>query len=291
MKTVTLAFDIERAGATNTENTIAIGASVVDENLNELDNIFIPGYFKGETKFEDRCWNEFWSKHEDKLEQLKYDGELTQYQREAEMVSQFLEFKLKWEDKAEEEGFRLEVVSDNNVYDGGFINEMIFEHTDCLPLPYTVRRKYAPFWETHSMQRGILMIIYPDYDGDTGFSERINRIYSIPESTVTHDHNPTHDAYTIAREHQVMLGIKARKYVLDMDELRKVKDEDAKLTNDDKTNPRERESIYQNTPIVDMSDPDVKDKIVKVIKQTDDACNIDYTVDVGADGGDVEVDF
>jgi hypothetical protein len=88
-----------------------------------------------------------------------------------------------------------------------------------------------------------------------------------------------------------MLGIKARKYVLDMDELRKVKDEDAKLTNDDKTNPRERESIYQNTPIVDMSDPDVKDKIVKVIKQTDDACNIDYTVDVGADGGDVEVDF
>lgn len=39
-----LAFDIEKSGSTDENNTIAIGASVVDENLIELDNFLYINY-------------------------------------------------------------------------------------------------------------------------------------------------------------------------------------------------------------------------------------------------------
>lgn len=45
-----LAFDIERSGTTVEYETIAIGASVVDENLKELDNFLYLNYYPIETQ-------------------------------------------------------------------------------------------------------------------------------------------------------------------------------------------------------------------------------------------------
>jgi hypothetical protein len=208
MNNIVLAFDIERSGARCEHHTIGIGASVVDSDFKELDRLFLPGYIQSETIFEDRCFDEFWSKFPDKLEELAYEGDLNMEERQKEMITEFQAFRAKWEKYAKDNKVTIEVVADNNVYDGGFINEMIFQHTDSLPLPYNTEQKYKSFWETHSEQRGFLMGIDPEFKGSWGLSKRISELYEIPEMTNDHDHNPANDAYTIAFEHQVMIAIR-----------------------------------------------------------------------------------
>lgn len=214
-QTIVLAFDIERSGGRCEHDTIAIGASVVDWTFKELDSLFLPGYFKKEhftpTVFEKRCWEEFWSKHTDILETLKYEGDLDKQSRQREMIDQFQRFREKWETTANDLGYRLELVSDNNVYDGGFLNEMIDKmRPGELLMPYTSSKpqKYKSFWETHSEQRGLLMAVDPSFTKNSGFTKRISELYELPPMMKSHDHNPANDAYTIAYEQQVLLGIR-----------------------------------------------------------------------------------
>lgn len=225
---VVIAFDIERSGGLSSSETIAIGLSAVNDKLEQLDSLFLPGYFgKDNTAWEQRCWDEFWSKNEDKLDQLKYTGGLSKSERQKEMINAFQEFRIKWERLSKKHGFKLELVCDNIVFDGGFINQMIAEHmpSGTLPLPYSadktpnddgvIAQKYKSLWETHSVQRGLLAVVDPDYKTDWGYTKRINELYSIPpmDPEITHDHLPHHDAYTIACEQQVVNGIRDRTIV------------------------------------------------------------------------------
>lgn len=215
MTSLTLAFDIERAGATSEYDTIGIGASVVDSNLDELDKLFLPGYMgKENTKFEERCWDEFWSKHEEKLELLRYNGNSSREERQKEMISEFQEFRRKWEKIAAERDLKLELISDNNIFDGGFINNMIMKYLpEEMPIPYNAGdKKYSCFWETHSEQKGLLAVVDPQFDKNWGFFQRIKELYSLPAMKCDPDHNPTNDARSIATEHQVFLGIRAKKF-------------------------------------------------------------------------------
>lgn len=215
---LTLAFDIERSGGGNTHETIGIGASVVDNNFEERDSLFLPGYFpkshKTPTVFEQRCWDEFWCKQSHTLDLLEYTGDLTKEERQKEMIVQFQEFRAKWEQYANDNNLKLELVADNNVYDGGFINDMIFKYLpDTLPLPYTAGRvdgkqQYKSFWETHSEQRGLLAVVDPSFKQNWGYTKRIAELYEVPDQKKDHDHNPSNDAYSIAFEHQVLLNIR-----------------------------------------------------------------------------------
>jgi len=206
---IALAFDIERSGGTDKHDTIAIGASVVDQNFNQLDSLFLPGYIPNETIFEQRTWDEFWSKHTDILNNLIYTGSKNKKEREFEMISSFQKFRNKWEKYCSDNEFTLELTSDNNIFDGGFINQLIFNHLpNELPIPYNTQQKYKPFWETHSEQRGLLMAVDPSFKNNWGYSKRINELFNVPKMLLEHDHNPANDAYTIAFEHQVLLGIR-----------------------------------------------------------------------------------
>ena len=207
-----IGIDIERSGARKCDETIAIGATVVDEDLNIVDSISLLGYFPNKTQFEKRCWDEFWSKHQDILSYLVYTGELTKEQNQKRMINELMEFRKKWDIASRNGECNIVLVSDNKVYDGGFINEMIFEHTDSLPIPYDTLGKYRKFWETHSMQRGLLMAIDPAGKQDWGLSERIEKLFDIPPSKIPHDHTPANDAYNIAREYQILKGIESGKY-------------------------------------------------------------------------------
>lgn len=208
-----LAFDIEATGSrSDNGDIIAIGASVVDSAFNELGTMFVKGYFPGETVFEERCKKEFWNDHPDKLISFTYEGTLDRRSKQWDMILQFQAFREKWEKKAVHEGKKLELCSDNNVFDGGFINEYITKYTgptEYLPIPYTAStKKYAPFWETHAQQRGLLMAVDPDFKEDWGLSKRIAELYDVPKCPVSHDHNPANDARTIAHEQQVLLAIR-----------------------------------------------------------------------------------
>ena len=209
-----LAFDIERTGPSIQDRTIAIGASVVDENLVELDSIFLPCYFEHDTKFDPQCWSDFWSKPTNLkvLETLKYKGKLDRFEREAEMIKLFQAFRYKWEVYAEKFSLKFELVSDNNVFDGGFINQLIFTYLPKeKPIPYSASTgQYCSFWETHSQQRGLLLLVDPKFvqTKDWGYTEHINKLYNVPEKSKTHDHNPVNDAYCIAFDQQILLGIR-----------------------------------------------------------------------------------
>lgn len=212
--TIVLAFDIERSGSRVDNETIAIGASVVNSDLKELESLFLTGFFTPDhrtpTIFEKRCWEEFWSKYPDSLKILEYKGDLGKVERQREMCEIFQMFRERWEIYAYDNKVNLEIVADNNVYDGGFINDMICKHTSDLPIPFTASspQKYRSFWETHSEQRGLLMAVDPSFKKNWGFGERIRELYNVPVMIRSHDHNPANDSYTIAFEQQVLLGVR-----------------------------------------------------------------------------------
>lgn len=221
MKKYVLAFDIEKSGATNEYPVIGIGASVVDENMRELDQLFLPGYFPNKTPFEPRCWDEFWNMHQDQLNMLEYKGPKTPEERQADMIRIFQEFRKRWEEQCANAGIQLELVSDNNVYDGGFLNDMIHKHLKgTFPIPYSARAKqegtqiYSSFWETYSQQRGLLFVVDPEFalNKQWGYSDRIKELYDVPEIKVSHDHNPANDAYTIACDQQILFGIASGRF-------------------------------------------------------------------------------
>jgi len=213
MSEIVLAFDIEYSGY----EVIAIGASVVDTNFMELDNFFFGNYIADVTQFEHRCWDEFWSKNEDVLNIIKYKGNKTdsKEKRAFEMINSFQEFRAKWENLSQEMNKKLVLVTDNNIFDGGLINQLIKKY---LPntegIPYSASRdennkqKYQPFWETFSQQKGLLMAVKPELNCDWGLTDKIFELYAIDKPLVNHDHNPANDAYTIAYDQQVLFGIR-----------------------------------------------------------------------------------
>ena len=69
--TITLAVDVEMSGARFSEHDVlAIGAAVVDERFELLDTFFYKSYNPTDATFETRCWDEFWSKHENIFESV-----------------------------------------------------------------------------------------------------------------------------------------------------------------------------------------------------------------------------
>ena len=206
MKKIVLAFDIERSGAFNTHDTLAIGAAVVNENFEILDKWQYNGYVKDQTIFEKRCYDEFWSKNLETLESLTYTGELTTKREvQKEMITQFQDFRKKWQEKCDTEKIELYLVTDNSVFDGGFVNQLIFEHLEgTMPIPYNTNGSYETFFETTSVMKGFALAY--GKTGDWGFKNMLKDIIVFPVCPAEHDHSPANDATTIAFDAQTMLN-------------------------------------------------------------------------------------
>lgn len=209
----TLAFDIERSGCSKSYDTIAIFASIIDQNFNELDNLFLTGYFPKETKFEKRCWDEFWIKNQDFLKKLEYKGNLTYKERQKEMIVTFQEFRKKWERNALDKGFEIDLVSDGCIFDAGFINDMLYDYLpNVLPIPYSAyTQDFSPFYDTTSEIKGLLSVIDPTFTKNWGYFNRLKEIYDIEKYVKYSYNNPINDAYNIALQHQILLNIKDNK--------------------------------------------------------------------------------
>lgn len=161
-------------------------------------------YLKATLDFEPRCWDQFWSKHSDKLIKLKYRGNLSFEERQKEMIVTFQNFRQKWEDKAREMKKNFYLVSDNPVYDGGFINQMIFDYTKDMPIPYDMSRSYETFFDVHSMQKGFLMAKDPSFMNDWSFNKYIETHYDLPKREKEMTHDPSDDAYSIAYDFHIL---------------------------------------------------------------------------------------
>ena len=209
---IVLSVNIKRSGATTEYDTIAIGASVVDAELKELDRYYCNCYFPKETKFEPRCWEQFWSKKLDKLAALTYTGDKSKLEREKEMIEGFQNFRSKWEKKSQEDKLEYYLTSDNNVYDGGFINELIYKHMpNTLPIPYRAsNQEYEAFFESHSMAKGFLLA--NGIKADWELIDKIRTLYDIPKPISSIYYDPVKTAYTVAFDTQVLFGLYDGKY-------------------------------------------------------------------------------
>lgn len=205
-----MAFDFEKAGWTDEFDDVGFGASVVDSNFHQLDSMFCP-MLRKDTKFHPPCWAGFWSKDENKsqLKTLTYDGPLDKVAREREVFEEFKKFRRRWEQIAKSRGVSLELVSDNNVFDGRLVNNWYRRFApNEMPLPYDTAGKYSTFWETDSMLRGILAVVDPKHTSPWGLTARVRELYSAPKPEFESDHRPDHDAYEIAFDGQLVLAIR-----------------------------------------------------------------------------------
>ena len=83
--------------------------------------------------------------------------------REFEMINSFQEFRKKWEKYAKDNNKTPILASDNPVFDGGFINQLIFKYlSNVMPIPYSAsEQEYSAFFDTHNEQRGLLFSVDP----------------------------------------------------------------------------------------------------------------------------------
>lgn len=211
---IVLAFDLERSGSVENAEVIAIGASVVDETGAELDSLLIKGYFPGKTQFEAAAWDEFWSKHGEQLAAIKADDGDSYLDWEENAIQAFDDFRCKWEKWAADNDKKFALASDNPAMDAGLLNDLYRAHFEkARPLPFTTHTptyKYRRLRDTTSEIAGLLSVVEPSFDKTHGFSAKLAELYddALIERVHTHTHNPAHDAYSIAREAQVLSAIR-----------------------------------------------------------------------------------
>lgn len=211
-----LAFDIERSGATEKYDTIAIGATILSSDYRVLGEYLRTSYSKEDTVFEKRCQDEFWYKNMDILEQLENkEKDLSYHDKQKNMITGFVNFVKSWEIEARKQNVILYRVCDNSPFDVSFINSLIhkfYDNDEVLPLPYEFStNKYGSLWETHSMMKGILMVLNPiKGHKNWGFAKTLQQMFPfLPPCVVQHDHLPNHDAHAIAHEFIWVLQISA----------------------------------------------------------------------------------
>lgn len=214
LETIVLAFDIEKAGAKTEHPVIAIGASVMNESFKELDSLLIPLY-RGDPKvFEDRCYNEFWCHHLDKLPTFTYKGELNEEHMFIDAIYKFQEFRAKWEKECRENSKELLLISDNMIFDGGCINELISRYApDEFPLPYSTDGVYSDFKDIGDVECGLLtgvILQNPELKINGKKTEMIHRLFGAPEPPKEHDHLPNNDANFIAFRYQVFRNVQKK---------------------------------------------------------------------------------
>lgn len=224
MSRYVLSFKLERSGRRDTENTIGVCACVMDDDLNVVDKLTLCGYFRGSTTFEDRYYETYWRDRQELLELLVYEGEDSVYEREANMVMEFLRFLLKWETKASAEKLNLSVVP-CDVLDMVFLDQMIFEHTEMLPLPNPLNNYKVKHLDLLNQQRGLLYAVYPECDTNVNsLSDVVNFIYNV--KTVEGGANDAlSGVISTATDQHTLFKIRSSAYVLSNDRLKEHREE------------------------------------------------------------------
>jgi hypothetical protein len=235
-KLIVLAFNTACTGQNTTHENgvgevIALGASVVNEDGHEIDGFsfgcYRPRDKNNQNQFEKRCWDEFWSKNEEKLKFFEFDQNVTVVEQAKKMTLKFQEFRAKWETYARDNNLDYVIVSDNKVYDGEKMNQLIVRFTDDIVLPYSASeyphpknktnesiamQQYENFEETTSMKRGFLVAYNLGRVNKIKDFSDLEKEFDFPAPENIRTHTPRDDAYSIARDRQLLQGISTGKF-------------------------------------------------------------------------------
>jgi|SRR5581483_3330835 len=177
--TTVLAIDIETGGCmVGAHPLIAIGTYLITPDLKEAKRFT----FKFDLKdFEKRCYDEFWSKHLDKLQHFK-DSPTNTIQEFANYV-----------DSLDEKYPNLIILTDNAAYDIGFINYYYAKELQRKPLQYKKNGSYRVITDTDSFYYALL----PNPTDNWVWSSKIQEKFQIDVKD-TKTHYPEEDAQYIA---------------------------------------------------------------------------------------------
>ncbi len=179
-----LAIDIETSGSSFKQNgVVSLGASLQDQNSNELDSFQMNLNLPEGHVYEMRCVKEFWSENK-----KAYDFVQQNTVAPKEAMDKFCAFLTKAETRFPE----LIVISDNPSFDMAWLNLYLDEYTDRSPLNYTENMTYRIIWDTYSMLK-VLLCERGDFESSWELPEKLGF-----KSQWTPDHNPLNDARTIA---------------------------------------------------------------------------------------------
>jgi hypothetical protein len=213
-KLLVLAVDIERTGASKREQTFAIGASVVNASYTELDSLLLAIWPEGEVQWEERCWNEFWSKNQNILDKLKAEAakQQTSTKRvglkalEAGMIRDLVEFIAKHQSAAKEQGLKLLITTDNAAFDFHWINHLIGKHLQGQynPLPYRFdNQRYGDVADMSNEMAGMKRVLQAAAVKNGMHEMVLPHGYMQAMASKQHDHMPDNDAFTIAVKQQL----------------------------------------------------------------------------------------
>ncbi len=196
------AVDVECTGQFLTKNAmIAFGCSIMNEKLEELDTF--EGYMKVPEgrNWEERCFNEFWSKQKETLDYIK-----ERMKEPQDVMKNFVN----WIDQVDlKYGSDLVVLSDNGGYDYAWIDTYISLFTERPSIYYRLKEvdkeKYKVYvfrrtWDTNSVYHGCLIERTGKY-----VEWNLEKEVGCQNEKWKNDHNPLNDARNIVSNYIIFL--------------------------------------------------------------------------------------
>lgn len=210
---VAFGTDIEKLGCSFTCDTVQIGWGVVGDRFQLLDSGQASAYYPGDARSERRCMEEFWADKGDVLKKLEEQspGDCSETGR-VKMVQAYVSAVVEWQRRAVVHGFDLVIVTDNGPYDLPNINFLIEKYMPfgTPTFPHNMHTgKYDVVMDTHQLLLGLLGCEEMQPQDYWGLSEKLRRIYDIPEprGEFVHNHDARQDAISIALEYQHFIAI------------------------------------------------------------------------------------
>lgn len=191
---LTFAVDIETSGPIYTKHGIlSIGwcARSADGSIKSGQiNMMLP---EG-TDFEQKCWDEFWSKNLPALHKLK-EGAVSPL----EGITAFINVL----DQLEQDNDVM-IITDNPSFDIGYLNYYLAVYLNRNPLTYDSSGKYRPIFDTDCYTRGVLHMQYDNkWTSDRDIIAHLNIDTS---DFANHTHTPENDATRICQLHTAVLA-------------------------------------------------------------------------------------
>lgn len=202
MEPIFVAVDIETLGAWYCHPVVAVGFAIGDHKGNILETklFTISANWKPCSQggdMEDRCYNEFWSKHPDMMR--VYQKDAVEPPIAWNMINEFINnLEKKYPDK------KIKFLTDNAAFDIARIDFNLEKYCKRLPMRLSTTGKYRALYGADDM----LAMLPPRARKEAD---------KVIDTIVIHDHNPVNDATYVY--HQYIQAIKFRDSLQGFDEL------------------------------------------------------------------------
>ncbi len=191
---ITLSVDIEASGPNYTKHGILGLGWCTRDSAGNIKSGQINMYLPEGADFEQKCWEEFWSKNLPVLHKLKENAVSP-----LEGITAFINLL----DQLEQDNDVM-IITDNPSFDISYLNYYLATYLNRNPLTYDSFGNYRPIFDTDCYTRGVL---HMQYDNKwTSDSDIIAHLNIDTSEFAAHTHTPESDATRICQLHAAVLS-------------------------------------------------------------------------------------